>query len=118
MVVPGKAHARQAAPDEVAAHMLRVPRRCVPAAVASVNFLSGGQTPLQATANLDAMNRCGAQLWPLSFSYGCALLAPALKACGGRADQARAGQAALLKRARLNGNACLGRYQVTMETSD
>lgn len=118
MVVPGKAHARQAAPDDVAAHTLRVLRRCVPAAVASINFLSGGQTPAQATANLDAMNRCGAQPWPLSFSYGRALLDPALKAWGGRADQVRAAQAALLKRARLNGAACLGRYQATMETSD
>ena len=118
MVMPGKAHARQAAPDDVAAHTLRVPRRCVPAAVASINFLSGGQTPPQATVNLDAMNRCGAQPWPLSFSYGRALLDPALKAWGGRADQVRSGQAALLKRARLNGAACIGRYQATMETSD
>ncbi len=118
MVVPGKAHALQAAPDDVAAHTLRVLRRCVPAAVASINFLSGGQTPPQATANLDAMNRCGAQPWPLSFSYGRALLDPALKAWGGHAGQVRAGQAALLKRARLNGAACLGRYQATMETSD
>jgi fructose-bisphosphate aldolase class I len=115
MVVPGKANARKAAPDEVAAQTLRVLRRCVPAAVASINFLSGGQTPAEATANLDALNRCGAQPWPLSFSYGRALLDPALKAWGGRADQVRTGQAALLRRARLNGAACLGRYTAAME---
>jgi fructose-bisphosphate aldolase class I len=115
MVVPGKANARKAAPDEVAAQTLRVLRRCVPAAVASINFLSGGQTPAQATANLDALNRCGAQPWPLSFSYGRALLDPALKAWGGRADQVRLGQAALRRRARLNGAACLGRYTAAME---
>lgn len=117
MVVPGKEHARQAAPVEVAAQTLRVLRRCVPAAVASINFLSGGQSPAQATANLDAMNRCGAQPWLLSFSYGRALLDPALKAWGGRAEQARAGQAALLSRARLNGAATLGRYTATMEAT-
>ncbi len=115
MVVPGKAHAKQAAPDEVAAQTLRVLRRCVPAAVASINFLSGGQTPQQATANLDAMNRRGAQPWPLSFSYGRALLDPALKAWSGRADNVRAAQAALLERAKLNGAACRGRWQPTME---
>jgi fructose-bisphosphate aldolase class I len=115
MVVPGKAHARQASYDEVAAQTLRVLRRCVPAAVPSINFLSGGQTPSQATANLDAMNRSGAQPWALSFSYGRALLDPALKAWGGRADQVRAGQAALLLRARLNGAASLGRYTAAME---
>jgi fructose-bisphosphate aldolase class I len=117
MVVPGKEHALQAAPAEVAAQTLRVLRRCVPAAVASINFLSGGQTPAQATANLDAMNRCGAQPWPLSFSYGRALLDPALRAWGGRVAQVHAGQAALLARARLNGAACLGRYTATMEAA-
>jgi fructose-bisphosphate aldolase, class I len=117
MVVPGKEHARQASPAEVAAQTLRVLRRCVPAAVASINFLSGGQTPQQATANLDAINRAGAQPWPLSFSYGRALLDPALKAWGGRADQARRAQDALLARARLNGAACRGRYTAALETA-
>jgi fructose-bisphosphate aldolase, class I len=117
MVVPGKAHAQQAAPDEVAAQTLRVLRRCVPAAVASINFLSGGMTPAQATANLDAINRCGAQPWHLSFSFGRALLDPALRAWGGRADQAAAAQAALLARARFNGAACRGRYAAAMEAT-
>jgi fructose-bisphosphate aldolase, class I len=116
MVVPGKAHARQVTPDEVATQTLRVLRRCVPAAVASINFLSGGMTPAQATANLDAINRGGAQPWPLSFSFGRALLDNALKAWGGHADRVAAAQAALLERARLNGAACAGRYVVAMET--
>jgi fructose-bisphosphate aldolase, class I len=115
MVVPGKAHAQQATPEEVAAQTLRVMRCGVPAAVASINFLSGGMTPQQATANLDAINRDGMQPWPLSFSFGRALLDPALKAWGGHAACAAAAQAALLARARLNGAACLGRYTAAME---
>jgi fructose-bisphosphate aldolase, class I len=115
MVLPGKAHAAPAAPAEVARATLRVLRRSVPAAVPSINFLSGGQTPAQASANLDAMNRCGAQPWQLSFSYGRALLDPALKAWGGRASHVQDGQAALLKRARLNAAACQGRYAAQME---
>lgn len=117
MVLPGKAHAQAAAPPEVAQATLRVMRRSVPAAVASINFLSGGQTPEQASANLDAINRCGVQPWPLSFSYGRALLDPALKAWGGQASRVRDGQAALLKRARLNAAACKGRYSPAMESS-
>jgi fructose-bisphosphate aldolase, class I len=117
MVLPGKAHAVQSAPAEVAAQTLRVLRAHVPAAVASINFLSGGQTPVQASANLDALNRVGAQPWPLSFSYGRALLDPALKAWGGRAERVCEGQAALLSRARLNGAACLGRYSAAMESA-
>ncbi len=118
MVLPGKGHATPATPSEIASATLQVLRRTVPAAVASINFLSGGQTPEQATANLDALNRCGAQPWPLTFSYGRALLDPALKAWGGRADRVRDGQAALLKRARLNAAACQGRYSAAMEKAD
>ena len=115
MVLPGKAHANPATPAEVARETLRVLRRTVPAAVPSINFLSGGQTPTQASANLDALNRCGAQPWLLSFSYGRALLDPALKAWGGQPSRVRDGQAALLKRARLNAAACQGRYTAAME---
>jgi fructose-bisphosphate aldolase class I len=83
MVVPGKDHDRQATPAEVAADTIRVLRRAVPAAVPSINFLSGGQTPVEATANLDAINRTGVQPWLLSFSYGRALQEPSLQAWNG-----------------------------------
>jgi fructose-bisphosphate aldolase, class I len=72
-------------------------------------------TPAQATANLDAINRGGAQPWPLSFSFGRALLDPAPKAWGGRTDRVAAAQAALLTRARLNGAARAGRHTAAME---
>ena len=80
MVLPGKANAQQASPAEVAHQTIQILRRTVPAAVASVNFLSGGQTPEEATANLDAMNRLAPQPWQLSFSYGRALQESALRA--------------------------------------
>ncbi|UUZ78037.1 fructose-bisphosphate aldolase class I [Polaromonas sp. P1(28)-13] len=118
MVVPGKAHVLQATPAEVAAQTIRILRRTVPAAVPSVNFLSGGQTPEEATANLDAMNRLGPQPWQLSFSYGRALQEPALQAWKGQAAHARNSQDALLKRARLNSAACQGQYTAAMEAAD
>lgn len=118
MVVPGKTHAQQAAPAEVAIQTVRILRRTVPAAVPSINFLSGGQTPEEATANLDAMNLLGPQPWQLSFSYGRALQEPALQAWKGQAAHARGSQDALLKRARLNGAACQGQYSVAMEAAD
>jgi len=118
MVVPGKEHAQQATPAEVAVQTIRVLRRTVPAAVPSINFLSGGQTPVEATANLDAMNRIGPQPWRLSFSYGRALQEPALQAWKGQAAHVRNAQNALLKRARLNGAACEGKYTAAMETAD
>jgi len=115
MVVPGKDHGRQATPAQVAAETVRVLRRAVPAAVPSINFLSGGQTPVEATANLDAINRTGVQPWSLSFSYGRALQEPSLQAWNGLAANARRSQEALLRRARLNGAACAGRYSTTLE---
>ena len=118
MVVPGKAHAQPAAPDEVAAQTIRILRRTVPAAVPGINFLSGGQSPAEATANLDALNRVGPQPWQLSFSYGRALQDPALQAWRGQAAHAGHAQNVLLKRARLNGAACEGTYSVAMEAAD
>ena len=118
MVVPGKAHAQQATPAEVAAQTIRILRRTVPAAVPSVNFLSGGQTPEEATANLDSINRLGPQPWQLSFSFGRALQEPALQAWKGHAANARNSQGALLERARLNSAACQAKYSAAMEAAD
>ena len=115
MVVPGKEQAQRAGVAEVAAQTLAVLRRTVPAAVPGIFFLSGGQTPAQATAHLDAMNRLGPHPWQLSFSYGRALQDPAMQAWNGQAANAAAAQSALLKRARLNGAARQGKYSADME---
>jgi len=116
MVLPGKEHA-PAAPAEVAAQTLRVLRRTVPAAVPGIFFLSGGQTPSEATQNLDAMNRLGPHPWVLSFSYGRALQDPVLHAWQGRPGTVRDAQAALLKRARLNSAARMGQYEPALESA-
>jgi len=115
MVLPGK-NCRRAAPDEVAAATLRVLKRTVPAAVPSINFLSGGQSPEEATANLNAINQQGHNApWRLSISYGRALQQTALQAWMGKAVNVPAAQQALLKRARLNHLAMLAEYQAAME---
>ena len=115
MVLPGKDN-RRAEPDEVAEATLKVLRRTVPAAVPSINFLSGGQGPEEATINLNAINyQRGNAPWQLSISYGRALQQPALKAWAGRAENAEAAQQALLKRARLNSLARQGDYNADME---
>jgi fructose-bisphosphate aldolase, class I len=77
MVLPGKAYPWQVGPREVAEATLRCLKRAVPAAVPGLVFLSGGQTPVQATENLNALNATGPQAWELSFSYGRALQEPA-----------------------------------------
>jgi fructose-bisphosphate aldolase class I len=115
MVLPGKEN-RCAAPEEVAEATLKVLRRTVPAAVPSINFLSGGQGPEEATANLNTINRQrGSAPWQLSISYGRALQQPVLQAWAGRAENREAAQQALLKRARLNSLARQGEYDPGME---
>lgn len=111
MVVPGK-DLRTADPEEVASETLKVLRRTVPAAVPSINFLSGGQGPEEATRNLNAINQQrGNAPWQLSISYGRALQHPALNAWQGKAENDGVTQQALLNRARLNSLARQGKYE-------
>src|SRR5436190_659504 len=87
MVVPGKKHARRATADEVAAATLRVLRRTVPASVPTINFLSGGQAPEEATANLNAQNALDRRVpWVLSFSFARALQDPVMQLWKGKDD--------------------------------
>ncbi len=119
MVLPGKDHPHRASAEEIAVATVKVLRRCVPAAVPSINFLSGGLTPEEATANLNAMNASFPhEPWLLSFSYGRALQQPVLEAWQGRAANISLAQQALLKRARLNGAAQRGEYHADMEYED
>jgi fructose-bisphosphate aldolase, class I len=116
MVVSGSDSPTQAGVDQVAAATVACLRDCVPASVPGIVFLSGGQSDQAATAHLNAMNRLGGAPWQLSFSYGRALQAPALKAWKGEEANARAAQQAFLHRARLNGAARSGGYTEAMET--
>ena len=118
MVLPGK-DCRKAPPEEVAEATLKILRRTVPAAVPSINFLSGGQSPVEATENLNAINRMrGNAPWQLSISYGRALQQPVLEAWRGDDANIEAAQKALLKRARLNSLARRGEYRPEMESED
>ncbi len=118
MVLPGK-DCRRASADEVATATLKVLHRCVPSAVPSINFLSGGQGPEEATINLNALNQQSTDApWKLSISYGRALQQTALQAWQGKEDNYLLAQQALLERARLNSLAQLGQYNPDMEQAD
>ena len=117
MVVAGKKCPVQAEVRDVAEHTVRTLKRTVPPAVPGIVFLSGGQTPRQATEHLNAMNAMGSHPWELSFSYGRALQDPVLKAWKGVPANAAAAQKAFLLRATLNGAARAGRYLPAMEVA-
>jgi fructose-bisphosphate aldolase, class I len=115
MVLSGYEHSDQAPHEEVAEHTIRCFERHVPAAVPGIVFLSGGQSDEDATANLNAMNALGPHPWQLSFSYGRALQAPALKAWVGKEENVAAAQHAYYHRAKMNSAARTGMYAPEME---
>ena len=111
MIVPGMKCPQQAGVAEVAERTVKILKRCCPAAVPGIAFLSGGQSDEDATAHLDAMNRIGNLPWALTFSYGRALQAAPQKAWSGKAENLAAGQAAFAHRARMNSLASLGKWK-------
>ncbi len=118
MVLSGKDCPRRAPVAEVAERTVACLRNTVPAAVPGVVFLSGGQTAVQSTEHLNAMNAAGWNLpWRLSFSYGRALQEPALRAWDGDAANVASAQRQLALRARLNGAATLGQYRGETEAA-
>ncbi|WP_336293923.1 class I fructose-bisphosphate aldolase [Bartonella sp. CB169] len=116
MVIDGK-DARSASVEEVAEKTVQVLKQTVPAAVPGIAFLSGGQSDEEATAHLSAMNALGALPWKLTFSYGRALQAAALKAWGGKGENVAVAQKAFCHRARMNHLAALGQWTKDQEKS-
>jgi len=116
MVIPGSEYPQRAEPEQVAEMTVRCLNEELPVAVPGVAFLSGGQSELEATANLNAMNVSGDYPWALSFSYGRALQQSALKAWVGEPSNVAAAQHAFLHRAKMNGLASTGAWSLDLET--
>jgi fructose-bisphosphate aldolase class I len=120
MVLPGLICSKQESMDEVAAATVKCLRRSVPAAVAGIAFLSGGQTAELATARLNAMNLFAKSPtshlpWPLVFSFARAVQQPALDIWQGKDENVKQAQKALAHRAHCNHAALNGEYSPTME---
>jgi fructose-bisphosphate aldolase class I len=114
MVIAGKGCATQDPPERVAELTVHNFKRHVPALVPGIVFLSGGQSEVQATENLNAINRVGGP-WPLSYSYGRALQASALETWSGDPGNLESAQAAFLHRARMNSLAVAGEWSAELE---
>lgn len=116
MVIDGK-NARTASVDEVAEKTVRCLKATVPAAIPGIAFLSGGQSDEEATAHLSAINAGYDLPWSVTFSYGRALQAAALKAWGGKSENVAAGQRAFTHRARMNALASAGNWNPALEAA-
>jgi fructose-bisphosphate aldolase class I len=114
MVISGKGSPAQADARRIAELTSEAFKRHVPAAVPGIVFLSGGQSEVEATQNLNEINRVGGA-WPLSFSYGRALQASALETWRGEPANVEAGQQAFAHRARMNSLAVAGEWNAELE---
>jgi fructose-bisphosphate aldolase class I len=114
MVTPGAESKTRSSPEEVAAYTIKMLRRRVPPAIPGIMFLSGGQSELEATLNLNAMN-LQSNPWHVSFSYARALQNTVLKTWQGKDENINQAQEALIKRAKANSQAQLGKYTPTNE---
>lgn len=115
MVINGKQCPIKATAEQVGKLTVSILKRTVPAAVPTINFLSGGQTCEEATANLQAMNALGRLPWNVSFSYARALQDYPMKIWRGDKNNVAAAQKAFYQRAKLNSLAAVGKYAAAME---
>jgi len=116
MVINGKKSSAKATAEQVAKGTITILKRTVPAAVPTINFLSGGQSCEEATANLNAMNQLFSPLpWNVSYSYARALQEYPMKIWKGQAANVAAAQKAFYERAKLNSLAATGKYSASME---
>ncbi len=116
MVIDGK-NARKASREEVAEKTVRCLKSTVPAAVPGIAFLSGGQSDEEATAHLSLMNAGFDMPWALTFSYGRALQAAALKTWAGKKENVAAAQKAFAHRAKMNSLAATGQWKQDLEAA-
>ena len=115
MALPGKDCVQQATAQQVAEATIRALKNSVPVKVAGIVFLSGGQSPQQATENLNEITKLGSKLWPVTFSFSRALQEPVLETWKGDNANLKAAQEIFLKRLRLNQSALQGTYKKEME---
>lgn len=105
MVIQGLENESKATSEEIAERTVNVFKKTVPSEVAGIVFLSGGQSPEDATNNLAAVAKLGEQSWPISFSYGRALQQDALAAWAGKDENIENAQNIFRESAKRNSDA-------------
>jgi fructose-bisphosphate aldolase, class I len=115
MVIAGKKSAKKASPEDVAEKTVKCLKDCVPATVAGIAFLSGGQADEEATIHLNLINQLGPLPWPVTFSYGRALQHLPQKLWAGKAENVATAQRGFSHRSRMNGLAAQGAWKPDLE---
>ena len=117
MVVPGTGSNENASHDEIAEKTIYVLKKCVPNEVPGIAFLSGGQTEIESTVNLNSINQSQDLPWEITFSYGRALQQSALNKWQGKQENIAESQKIFLHRAKMNSLAHNGNYKLDLENN-
>ena len=115
MVIDGKECSKKSSSEEIAKMTINCFKETVPSEVPGIVFLSGGQSEIEATENLNEINKIEGTPWNLSFSYGRALQASALKAWQGNHENEEACSNAFAHRAKMNSLATKGMWSKEQE---
>lgn len=115
MIVPGENSGQKAAPEEIAKATTDLFKKILPKNLPGIVFLSGGQSEIEATENLNAMHKLGKLPWPLSFSYGRALQESTIKTWNGKKENVADAQKVFAHRAKMNSLATFGQYSTDLE---
>ncbi len=116
MIIDGSLQTEKSSKISIAEKTIECFKDTVPDEVPGIVFLSGGQSEVEATENLDQMNKIGGFPWNLSFSYGRALQASALKAWSGEESNEELASSAFEHRAKMNSLATLGKWEEELES--
>ena len=116
MIIQGSESINKASSDEIAKRTLDCLKKNVPDKVPSIAFLSGGQSEIEASKNLNAINKINDTNFLITFSYGRGLQASALKEFGKNQKNLKGIQEAFDHRARMNGLSSKGEWSENLET--
>ena len=115
MIIPGSESKKKSTPEEIAKKTLDCLKKNVPKEVPGIAFLSGGQSEIEASKNLNEINKINDTNFLITFSYGRGLQASALKAFGKDQNNQNNIQKAFDHRAKMNGLSSKGEWSENLE---
>ena len=115
MIIPGSDCSNKSNSEEIAKKTIDCLKKNVPSDVPGIAFLSGGQSEIESSKNLNEINKINDTNFLITFSYGRGLQASALKEFGKKQDNIESIQKAFNHRARMNGLSSKGEWSEDLE---
>ncbi len=115
MIIPGSECKEKSSSEEIAKKTLDCLKKNVPSEVPAIAFLSGGQSEIESSKNLNEINKINDSSFLITFSYGRGLQASALREFGKDQNNIKSVQRAFNHRAKMNGLSSKGEWSEDLE---